>query len=80
MLDAVTKKPIQVTTHELAGSYIKFPAEQIPALRKLLEDHNIGFWVSHNIISIDKGPYMATINLRHKTDPKQVQALLDAAP
>lgn len=72
-------KPIRVQT-DGTGKYskIKLPADQLDRVRAVLDASNVGYWVQHGITSFDGGPFMATIQLRLKTDPQQVQALLDA--
>jgi hypothetical protein len=79
MTDTATHKVLRVSTDDLAAPYIKASREQLDKVHKLLEDNGIGHWVDHHVISVDGGPFMGVIYLRRRSDPQQVQAILDAA-
>jgi hypothetical protein len=79
MIDSETRQPIRVSADGTAGPYIMVSAVQLDRVRKLLEDHQIVYWVDHMVVSVDGRPAVAVINLRRGSDPRQVQALLDAA-
>ncbi len=55
------------------------PVDQLNQVRKFLNANDIPHWVDLNTISVDGRPAVAVINLSKKTDPRRVQALLDAA-
>jgi hypothetical protein len=79
MVDTGTEKPIRVQIDAVGGAYIKVSVNGLERLRKLLEDNAVRHWVDHYAVSVDGGPSMTMIYLHRKTDPTQVQALLDNA-
>jgi hypothetical protein len=82
MTDKVTQKPLQVTRDSpegQGGGYIVVPRDQLEEVQRLLDDHNIAYWVSPDSVSWDHGPYLSIINLSFRVDPAKVQTILDAA-
>jgi hypothetical protein len=79
MTDRTTGKPLRVWPAEGVGPYISVAVNQLDEVKRLLEGHGLSYWVEENIISINGGPYIATINLRRGTDANTVQAILDSA-
>jgi hypothetical protein len=78
MSDAVTQKPLRVSTDGTTGPYIMVPVSQLDEVRRLLDSRRIGYWVEENVISLDATPEIAVINLGREGDATAVQALLDS--
>ncbi len=78
MIDAMTKKPLYVSTDGNAGPYIMVPVSQLGDLRELLDKHRIRYSVEEDAISLDGKPEVAVVNLVHGADDSAVQAILDS--
>ncbi|MCA9000246.1 MAG: hypothetical protein KDA80_24825 [Planctomycetaceae bacterium] len=79
MIDSTTKKPLHVSTDGDSGPYIMVPVEQVDEVGKLLDGHDIRYWVDEVAISLNGEPEITVINLGHHVDAKRVQAILDNA-
>jgi hypothetical protein len=79
MIDATTKKPLRVSNEYPPAPYIRLPLSQLDEVRRLLDNHQIGYWVREYTISLDGGPERTVINLNPGTDVTTVQAILDSA-
>jgi hypothetical protein len=79
MIDATTHKPLTVLAGGEAGPYIMVPVQQLDAIRRLLDAHDVRYWVDEQAISINGKPYVTVINLARQTDGSAVQRLLDGA-
>lgn len=77
MMHSTTNQPMRVSTNETSGPYILVPADRLEQVRTLFDANRVGFWVSHNMISIDGKPPVAFVHLRRGTNVQQVQTLLD---
>lgn len=53
MIDAMTRKPLRVSTDGTAGPYIMVPVSQLADLRGLLDKHRIPDAVEEDAISLD---------------------------
>jgi len=80
MTDAMTNKPLRVSTEGTAGPYIRLPLSQLDEVRQLLDSRRIFYWVEENAISLDGAPYVIVINLGRAGDATAVQAVLDSVP
>ncbi len=78
MIDAMTRKPLYVSTDGTAGPYIMVPFHQLADLRHLLDEHGIRFWVEENVISLNGAPEVAVVNLGRGADGEAIQAVLDS--
>jgi hypothetical protein len=78
MIDAMTRKPLYVSTDGTAGPYIIVPVSQLPEIRRLLETHKIRYSVEEDAISLDGAPETIVINLARGADVTAVQAILDS--
>lgn len=78
MTDVVTKKPLRVSTDYPRRPLIDLPESQLAEVQRLLDENGIRYWVDDSRISINGGPYMASIKLWKAEDAARVQALLDA--
>lgn len=79
MIDPATNKPIRVSDIDKNYLDISVSDQHLDKVVALLEAKGVKFWVAHQRLSINGGPYMATINLRRGTDAAHVQTILDAA-
>jgi len=79
MTDAQTKKPLRVSTDEIAGPYLRVPLDQLTEVRGRLNRHSVRYWVENQVISIDGGPEIAFVNFGPTGDPARIQAILDEA-
>ena len=77
MIDAMTRKPLYVSTDGTAGPYIMVPVSQLAELRELLDKHRIRYSVEEDAISLDGAPEVAVVDLGHGADIGPVQAILD---
>ena len=80
MIHAVTEKPLKVSTDYPRRPIIDLPESQLAEVQRLLDENGIRYWVNDSRISINGGPYMATIKLWKGEDAAKAQAVLDAAP
>lgn len=80
MKDEFTRRDIVVSTDGDAGPYIIAPVSQISAIQKLLDSNDIPHWVDDDVMSLDGKPAVGVFNLGRSSDPRRVQAVLDAAP
>jgi hypothetical protein len=79
MIDAMTRKPLYVSTDGTAGPYVMVPVSQLADLRELLDKHRIRYSVEEDAISLDGAPEIAVVDLGHGADDAAVQAILDSA-
>lgn len=79
MIDAMTRKPLHVSTDGTAGPYIMLPACQLADVRRLLDDHGVRYWVEEDVISLNGAPETAVIDLGRGADVDAIQAVLDTA-
>ncbi len=78
MIDAMTGKPVYVSTDGTAGPYIMVPVGRLADLRQLLERHGIPYSVEEHAISLDGAPEIAVVDLGRGADVRAVQAILDS--
>lgn len=78
MTDAITQKPLRVSTEGTAGPYLMVPVSQLDEVRRLLDSRHIRYWVEENAISLDGAPETAVINFGREGDAAAVQAVLDS--
>lgn len=78
MTDAATQKPIVVSTDGTAGPYIMTPLSQLDKLRRLLESHDVYYWVEEEAISFNGAPAIAVVDLGRGGDAAAVQKILDS--
>ncbi len=79
MLDVHTKKPLRVSSHEIAGPSLRVPEDQVEQIRERLDREAIYYWVDSHVISIDHGPEITYIHFGRKGDAARIQAILDEA-
>jgi hypothetical protein len=80
MIDSTTNKPLRVGPTETVRPYIAVAADQLEEVKRLLDSHGVRYWVEEELISMNDGPYIATIKLRRRTDANAIQAILDSVP
>jgi hypothetical protein len=79
MVDPATNEPIRVSAQNEELPYLIVSVQQLDRVTKLLDENHVKYWVGHNQVSVNNGPYMVWVNLRTGTDHRRVQAVLDAA-
>jgi hypothetical protein len=79
MIDAQTKRRLEVSRSGKAGPYIMVPLDQVEAVRGLLDTGGFRYWVDEAAISLDGNPYITVVNFSRETNPDAVQTLLDSA-
>jgi hypothetical protein len=79
MIDAMTRKPLHVSTDGTAGPYIMLPVSQLDEVRQLLDDHGIRYWIEEDVISLNGAPETAVIDFGRGADVDAIQAVLDTA-
>ena len=77
MIDAMTRKPLHVSTDGTAGPYIMLTVSQLDDVRQLLDDRGIRYWVEEDFISLNGAPETAVIDLGRGANVDAVQAILD---
>jgi hypothetical protein len=77
MIDAMTRKPLYVSTDGTAGPYIMVPVSQLADVRELLDKHRIRYSVEEDAISLDGAPEIAVVDLGRGADVAAVQHILD---
>ncbi len=80
MIDVTTNEPLQVTDAGEGFSYIRLAMSQLDAVRNLLDQHGIQYYLSEHIISFDGGPEKTNIHINRRSGPTTVQAILDSVP
>ena len=70
-------KKLTVLSTGTTRPFIKVRYDRLEKLSALLDHHQIENQVEENILSVDGGPYIATVELGWKTDVQWVQTLLD---
>jgi hypothetical protein len=78
MTNAITRKPLVVSTGGGAGPYIKAPVSQLDEIRQILDSHGIRYWVSHLAISWDGAPEVINIEFGLRGDAQAIQSVLDS--
>jgi hypothetical protein len=79
MIDAMTRKPLHVSTDGTAGPYIMLPVDQLTDVRQLLDRHKIRYAVEDDVISLNGAPETAIIDLGRGADAAAIQSILDGA-
>jgi hypothetical protein len=79
MTDSFTRKRVTVSTGGTAGPYLFVQLDQLAAVRQLLDQNRIPYWVDEMAISVDGRPAVTAINFAASVDACRVQALLDSA-
>jgi len=79
MIDSSTNEELVVSGDGDAGPYIMVPVRQMEAVRAVLDDNKISYWVDEFAISLDDEPEISVINLSKSADSRQIQTILDNA-
>jgi len=77
MIDAMTRKPLCISTDGTAGPYIMLPVCQLHDVREVLDTNDINYWVEEEVISLDGAPEVAVVNLGKQAEIAAIQAVLD---
>jgi len=79
MIDAMTRKPLYVSTDGTAGPYLMLPASQLADVRQRLDEHKVRYWVEEDVISLNGAPAVAVVDFGRGGDAATVQGILDGA-
>jgi hypothetical protein len=79
LIDTMTRNTLKVSTVGTVGPFIRLAYSQLPELQHLLDQHQIRYWVSENVISWNGGPETVVVNLGRSGDAVTVQTILDSA-
>ena len=77
MIDLATQKSLTVEKTMSGWPFMDVSKDQLVAVRRLLDDNKLRYWVDEHFISLDEGPYMGIINFGAMGDAEAVRALLD---
>ena len=77
MIDALTRKSLQVSTDGTAGPYVMVPVSQLAELRELFDKHRIRYSVEEDAISLDGAPEIAVVDLGHGADVAAIQQIIN---
>jgi len=80
MIDALTKKKLKVPPHGIGPSTIIVPMERIDEIRALFDAYKIRYEVDEEFIREEGDPDVTFITFSRRTDPAEVQKLLDSIP
>lgn len=80
MVDVTSGKPLTVEPNEYAGPFLRVAVDQLPAVRTVLDEHQVFYWLDHSPVGIPGGPLVHYINFGHKGSARigDIQRLLDA--
>jgi hypothetical protein len=79
MIDIETHERLLVNTEGDAGPYLMVPLDQLPDVRRVLEQKRIPHTIVEDAIGIDDMPVIAIVDFGRTADPVTIQAALDAA-
>jgi hypothetical protein len=80
MSGADTNARILVTDHGTGWPYIQARVDEVPEIRKVLDEHRVRYWMNEMSISINGRPYTTVIQFPRDANAREIQALLDAQP
>lgn len=80
MIDAMTKKQLQVIPAISGGALLWLPLGQLDQVRTLLDRNNVNYWWNEWSYAMDGKTYVTSLSLSKNEDPDRVQDILDAAP
>jgi hypothetical protein len=78
MIDSETHKQLKVNMEGDAGPYLMVPLEQLPDVRRVLQENGIGHSVEPDAIGLDGKPVIAVINFGRRANVARIQEVLDA--
>lgn len=76
MTDTTNGKRLIVHDHGY-GPYIFVSDEQLPDVRRLLEDSQTAYSVQPRAISLDDGPFIKLVRFKVGADAAEIQRILD---
>lgn len=80
MIEATTRRPLDVCTDGGAGPYIVLPVTQLDLVTALLDANGVSYWVDEEAVSLDGNPEVAVINLARGSDVETLKRLLNGIP
>lgn len=79
MIDVATKQPLRVEPNERAGPFLMVSVDQLPAVRRLLDERNVFYWVDRNPVELVGRPALTFVNFGHRGKADDIQSLIDTA-
>jgi hypothetical protein len=79
VIDHETQHELKVSVEGSAGAYLTVPLDQLPNVRRVLENNGIVHFISQDVIELDGRPPIAIIDFARGADTCRIQAALDAA-
>lgn len=80
MTDVLTKQRLEVPPHGLGPSTIIISEQRVDELRALFDAHKIRYEVDEEFIREKGKPDVTFITFSRRTDPTEVQRLVDSIP
>lgn len=80
MNEVFEKKKLKVPPHGIGPSTIMVPVDRIEEIRALFDAHKIRYEVEEEFIREEGDPDVTFITFSRRTDPAEVQKLLDSIP
>ena len=78
MIDSTTQQRMSVSKESTEGPYIMVPLDQLEAVKSVLREHDVYFWVDTFAISLEGRPEVTVVNLGRNANAEQIQQMLDA--
>jgi hypothetical protein len=79
MTDKYTGRRLVVSKDGRSGPYLTVPVTQIDAVRHVLDQSGVRYWIDETAISVDGKPAMSVVNFGKLASPETIQATLDRA-
>jgi hypothetical protein len=76
MIDAMTRRPLYVSTDGTAGPYIMVPVSQLAELREVLDKNQIRYSVEEEAVSLNGAPEIAVVDLGRGASVAAIEAIL----
>lgn len=79
MTDSTTGSQMRVSTDGRGGPYLIVPVQQVDAVKRVLDQAHIHYWVDRTAVSMSGGPVLTVINFGKNAHADHIQAALDHA-
>lgn len=70
---------MRISTDGRGGPYLIVPVQQVDAVKQVLDQAHIRYWVDRTAVSMSGGPVLTVINFGKNADADHIQAVLDRA-
>lgn len=78
MTNSTNQGPIIVSSGGDAGAHISLPLDQLEAVKSMLREFQVPFWVDVHVVSVNGSPEYAFVNLERDLSEAETQRVLDA--